>query len=142
MTLSLILILSITAASAIMTLVFLVLSLIRLPEFFSPEILWQQKALDGLLLLTYAFFPIQVLTNLTALSSTLGDGATSMFRSISPSSLVAVPCVQLSVFALWAWLRFTRFQEVGISGGVTALIPVVIPAAYVLLWAGMWFHWF
>jgi hypothetical protein len=142
MTLSLILVLATAAASAVMTLVFLVLFTIRLPVFFSPEILRQQKALDGLLLLAYALFPIQVLTNLAAFGGTLGDGATSMFRSISLSSLVAVPCVQLSAFALWAWLRFTRFHEVGISGGITELVPAVIPAACVFLWAGMWIHWF
>jgi hypothetical protein len=142
MTPSLIFVLATAAASALMTLVFLGLFFVRLPKFFSSAIPGQRKALDGLLLLAYVFFPIQVLTNLAAFGGMFGDGATSMFRSVSPFTLVAVPCIQLAVFLLWAWLRFTRFRGVGISGGVAATIPAVIPAAYVFLWAGRWFHWF
>jgi hypothetical protein len=142
MTPSLMLVLATAAASAVMTLVFIVLFFVFLPRFFRAGIPWQRKAHDVLLLAAYALFPVQVLTNGAAFGGTLGDGATSMFRSVTPFTLVAVPSIQVSLFTVWLYLRLTRFCGTRYAGGFVATVPAAIPASYVVLWAGMWYHWF
>src|SRR3954462_9772675 len=84
---ALILMLGMAAASALMTLVLIVLFFVWLVRLFSSRTPLQRKAHDLLLLATYALFPVQVVTNLLAVAGTLGDGNTSMFRSIELSTL-------------------------------------------------------
>lgn len=142
MTPSLILVLATAAVSAVLTLVLVVLFFVFLPTFFRAGTPWQSKAHRALLLAAYALFPVQVLTNGAAFGGTLGDGATSMFRSVTPFTLVAVPAVQMGLFAVWLFLRLTKFRSTRYVGAFVATAPVAVPASYVLLWAGMWYHWF
>lgn len=142
MTPCLILVLATAAVSVLMTLVLVVLFFVFLPRFFRAGTPWQSKAHDALLLVAYVLFPIQVLTNGAAFGGTMGDGATSMFRSVTPFTLVAVPCVQVGLFAVWLYLRLTRFRATGSGGTFVAAAPIAVPALYVVLWAGMWYHWF
>jgi hypothetical protein len=142
MTPSLILVLATAAASALMTLVLVVLFFVFIPRFVRAGTPWQSKAHDALLLAAYALFPVQVLTNGAAFGGTFGDGATSMFRSVTPFTLVAVPCIQIGLFAVWLYLRLTRFRGTRCAGAFVAAAPAAVPASYVVLWAGMWYHWF
>lgn len=121
---------------------FVVLCFVRLPRFFRADTPWQRKAHDVLLLASYALFLVQVLTNGAAFGGTLGDGATSMFRSVTPFTLVTIPCIQVGLFAAWLSLGLTKFDGTRHAGGFVAILPAAIPASYVILWAGMWYHWF
>src|SRR3954466_15251204 len=70
------------ATSALMSLVLIVLFSVWLVRLFSSRTSLHRKVHDLVLLAAYALFPVQVVTNLLAFAGTLGDGNTSMFRSI------------------------------------------------------------
>jgi hypothetical protein len=142
MTPSLILVLVTAAISALLSIVLIVLFFVFLPRFFRATRTLQSKAHDALLLAAYGLFPVQVLTNGAAFGGTFGDGATSMFRSVTPFTLVAVPCIQVGLFAVWLCLRLTKFRSAKYAGAFLVTLPAVVPTAYVVLWAGMWYHWF
>jgi hypothetical protein len=133
---SFILVLAAATASAIMTLVFLVLFFVQLPSFFVPAISRTQKAHDALLLATYALFPVQLLTGLMASGGTLGDGATSMFRFVTPFTLVAVPCIQLAAFAAWIYARLALFEAEPKKSDIVAVFPAIVPVGNIILWFG------
>jgi hypothetical protein len=136
---ALILMLGTAAASALMTLVLIVLFFVWLVRLFSSRTPLQRKAHDLLVLAIYALFPVQVVTNLLAVAGTLGDGNTSMFRSIELSTLIAVPSIQLAAFALWLTLRFTLFRTPGQSSGSVVAIPGVIPLFYLIAFGIIWY---
>jgi hypothetical protein len=141
MTSGLLLVLATAALSALFSLVFVVLFFVLLPRFFQAGTLWY-KVHTALLLFAYALFPVQVFTNLAAFGGTFGDGATSMFRSITPSTLVAIPSIQLGLFVIWFYLRLTKFHTTLYVSAFLSIVPAFVPASYILLWASMWYHWF
>jgi hypothetical protein len=125
-----------------MTLVLLVLLPFHLPRLFASKVASAEKAHHAVWLAAFALFPVQVLTNLAAFGGTFGAGATSMFRSVSPQALIAIPCIQLALFGLCVYLRLSVRAGTSRAAAILPVIPAAIPASYVILWAGMWYHWF
>jgi len=139
---SLKLVLVTAAVSALMTLALLVLLPFHLPRLFTARVAPAEKTRHALWLAAFALFPVQALTNFSAFGGTWGDGATSMFRSVSPLTLVAIPLLQLALFGACMYLRLSASTGADRAAAVLTVMPAAIPASYVILWTGMWYHWF